>query len=144
MVPQGFTRPSRNLLKAAGKFTIEPRSLHTTHNGTNAEIAPPGLFRGNFDATTPTVSVQGIRILHPVLLLDTKCESILGRAKKATDASDIAFLLRYIASHRIAVKKGDVPAANDAFVKFSVEIGYVPLEYWVAAGYVPDSELTSS
>ena len=138
MVPQGFTRPSRNLLKAAGKFTIEPRSLHTTHN---AEIAPPGLFRGNFDATTPTVSVQGIRILHPVLLLDTKCESILGRAKKATDASDIAFLLRYIASHRIAVKKGDVPAANDAF---SVEIGYVPLEYWVAAGHVPDSELTSS
>jgi hypothetical protein len=63
-------------------------------------LTPPTLFRGSFDSSTSTVKAQNIKILDPRQLLNAKCLSILGRAsenKKQTDASDIVFLLDFLA-----------------------------------------------
>lgn len=101
VVPTGQTRAARQELRNAGIFTIEPGTLHTYYQGVEIEIlAPPALFKEPYNAETPTVEVQQVRVLKPALILtsNAQCRSILGRAnedKKRTDAEDIMFLLRW-------------------------------------------------
>lgn len=150
VVPRGCTPAARQLLKAAGTFAIEPRTRYTRHAATGVDIdvlAPPALFRGAFDAGTPTVAVDGVRVLHPRLLLDAKCGSMPGRAsdgKKITDGADIAFLLRYICDNGIELWAGDVPNASGALIAYTVERQWVSQDLWVAAGFVVGGEFCDS
>jgi hypothetical protein len=103
VVPAGQTPTARQELRNAGVFTIEPGTLHTYYQGVEIEIlAPPALFKEPYNAETPTIEVQQVRILKPALILNAKCRSILGRAneeKKHTDAQDIIFLLRWFVNN---------------------------------------------
>ncbi|KAL7285802.1 hypothetical protein ACG7TL_000911 [Trametes sanguinea] len=141
VVPKGSTPKARQLLKASGMFTIDPRTLHTKHTETDVEIeilAPPKLFQGVFDESTPTVTVDDVRVLHPLLILNVKCKSLLWRPsemKKFTDGQDIAFLLDYCVCNEIKVMPGDVPNATPELVEYTVLQGWVARETWNAAGY---------
>ncbi|KAI9059660.1 hypothetical protein FKP32DRAFT_1760935 [Trametes sanguinea] len=141
VVPKGSTPRARQLLKASGAFTIDSRTLHTKHTETDVEIeilAPPKLFQGVFDESTPTVTVDGVRVLHPLLLLNVKCKSLLGRAsemKKFTDGQDIAFLLDYCVCDGIEINPEDVPNATPELVEYTVLQGWVARETWNSAGY---------
>ena len=130
VVPQGHTKSARNRLRDNPAFRVEPGTNHTTYNRSGSNpveieiLAPPGLFKGQFSISTPCVVVNNVRVLKPTLILDAKCESILGRAndiKKRTDAQDIRFLLIYIAKNRIPVGSG-VPNASSEFITWFVSI----------------------
>jgi hypothetical protein len=83
VVPAGQTPTARQELRNAGVFTIEPGTLHTYYQGVEIEIlAPPALFKEPYNAETPTIEVQQVRILKPALILNAKCRSILGRANE--------------------------------------------------------------
>ncbi|OJT03959.1 hypothetical protein TRAPUB_5360 [Trametes pubescens] len=123
-----------NDIDAAGTFTIEPRTRHTQHAATGVDIdvrAPAALFRGAFDAGTVTVAVDGVRVLHPRLLLDAKASN----GKKITDGADIAFLLRYICDNGVELGPGDVPNASGALIAYTVERQWVSQDLWVVAGF---------
>ena len=84
-----------------------------------------------------------MKVLHPLLLLNAKCRSVLGRstdAKKATDSQDISFLLQYLAAHKISIKQAEVPNASPEFVEHIIQTGAVPKQLWNAAGFVDGSE----
>ncbi|KAM5542115.1 hypothetical protein V8D89_004198 [Ganoderma adspersum] len=119
--------------------TQQPR--HTYHGQENVLIellSPPGMFKSHFDENTPTVVVNGIRVLHPLILLDTKCGALISRAenKRFTDAQDITFLLGFCSSHRIPITTRDVPNASPDSIEYLISQGWVPREAWVNAGYV--------
>jgi hypothetical protein len=128
VVPRGRTPAARNKLRSNPAFEVEPRTNHTSYirGGSKVEIeilAPPGIFKGQFDDSTPCMMINNIRVLQPTLILDAKCRSILGRAtegKKRTDATDISFLLDYIASRRIPIGS-DVPNASPEFITWFVQ-----------------------
>ncbi|RDX52756.1 hypothetical protein OH76DRAFT_1400017, partial [Lentinus brumalis] len=144
VVPQGTTSASRRLLMDHGAFTVEPRTLHTKHTasatGVDIEIlSPPALFQGSFDAATPIVMVNGVRVLHPVRILDAKCRSLLSRShdvKRASDAEDIAFLLHRCASDGIKIRAGDMVNAIPGVLEYIIDQAWVPRQAWNAAGYV--------
>lgn len=121
VVPTGQTGAARQELRNAGVFTIEPGTLHTYYQGVKIEIlAPPALFKEQYNAETPTVEVQQVRVLKPALILNAKCRSILGRAnedKKRTDAEDIIFLLRWFVNNPQHPKltAAEVPNATKQF-----------------------------
>lgn len=146
VVPQGSTATARKLFKAAGTFNIEPRTNHTKHAATNVDIeilAPPKMFQGEFDENTPTVTVDGVRVLHPLLLLNAKCGSMPQRSsdgKRMTDANDIAFLLRYCVEEKIEIVSSSVPNARAEVVAYTIEQEWVAREDWEAAGYVEGSK----
>ncbi len=127
-----------------GAFTVEPRTLHTKHTasatGVDIEIlSPPALFQGSFDAATPIVMVNGVRVLHPVRILDAKCRSLLSRShdvKRASDAEDIAFLLHRCASDGIKIRAGDMVNAIPGVLESIIDQAWVPRQAWNAAGYV--------
>ena len=98
VVPRGTNTSYRRALGSSGTFTVNPRTHFTTYGTTRIEVdivSPPGMYKGGFDANTPTLNVGGVRVLHPLLLLDAKCAAYWERsdAKRATDAMDIIFLL---------------------------------------------------
>jgi hypothetical protein len=41
-------------------------------------ITPPPLFRERFDNDMPVFLVNGVKVLKPSLILNAKCNSILG------------------------------------------------------------------
>lgn len=145
VVPKGNIRSARQLLGSdSAHFRIEKRTLRT-HFCTNPSVeieilAPPALFREAFDASTPTLNVQGVEILKPSLLLNAKCRSIVERAtegKKFADAQDIEFLLRWLAETRTAVQREEVPDASQEFVSWIISNyhGEQRKGLWVNAGY---------
>ncbi|TVY38399.1 hypothetical protein LSUB1_G006364 [Lachnellula subtilissima] len=88
VVPQDATRNTRSLLrKQTAYFEVESRTAHTYYKSdprVEVEIlAPPSLFREHFDKNTAVIEVHGVRILKPSLILNAKCNSILGRASDA-------------------------------------------------------------
>lgn len=143
VVPRGETKSARALLKAhPEKFDIDKRTLHTFYRGdppVQIEIlAPPALFREDFSSSTSVVIVQGgVRVLDPVLLLNVKCGSILGRAntlKKDTDAEDIMFLLEWCEANNACPKASQVPNASRSFVQwFTAQ--YARGGLWSAVGF---------
>ena len=70
VIPKGATKDARMGLKQeAAQFEVESGTLHTYFKSdpkVEVEIlAPPSLFRENFDASTPIVEVEGIKVLKP-------------------------------------------------------------------------------
>ena len=147
VVPKGTVAEYRKLFRtpeAEGRGfrtgTEQPR--HTFHGPESVLIeflSTAGMFKGRFDEDTPTVVVDGVRILHPLNLLDTKCESVFsrGKHKKHTDAEDIRFLLGHCASNGLRITATNVPHASLEAIEYLVSEGWVPQEAWVKAGYVP-------
>lgn len=142
VVPQGHTVPARNKLRNHPGFEVERRTNHTKyvqHGSGSIQIeilTPPGLFKSQFSASTPCVLVDNVRILKPTLILDAKCNSILGRgqdSKKLTDAEDIKFLLTYIAFHKIPVGS-EVPNATGEFIAWFDQV-YGGKELFQNAGF---------
>ncbi|KAF9775474.1 hypothetical protein IL306_006417 [Fusarium sp. DS 682] len=142
VVPKGETKAARALLKSyPDYFDIDKKTLHTFYRSeppVEIEIlAPPALFREDFSSSTSVVEVQGVRVLQPTLLLNAKCNSILGRArsdKKDTDAEDIQFLLQWCTRNNVRPKATDVPAASLEFVQWFInEYGNEAL--WRDAGF---------
>ncbi|QSS66782.1 hypothetical protein I7I51_02993 [Histoplasma capsulatum] len=96
-------------------------TLHTHYQGVEIEIlTPPALFTEPYDAETPTIEVQQVRVLKPALILNAKCRSILGRAnedKRGTDAEDIVILLQWFVNNPYHPKPTatEVPNATKQF-----------------------------
>lgn len=125
-MPKGETKAARALLKAhPDRFDVDKRTLHTFYRSNPRLaielLAPPMLFKGEFSSATPTITVHdGVRVLHPTLLLNAKCKSVLSRAsshKKESDAQDILFLLQWCGSNGVRLMSVDVPNASPDFVQ---------------------------
>lgn len=142
VVPKGNTPAARSLLKQQIKyFDVANKTLHTTYKSTPLVeieiIAPPALFKEAFDASTPIIIVEGAKVLKPVLILNAKCRSILGRAeekKKRCDATDIQFLLSWCARNHAYPTSEEVPNASKQFVSWFIQ-RYGGKDYWTNAQY---------
>jgi hypothetical protein len=146
VVPPGKVVSARQLIAAdKSSFSVEPRTRHTHYKSdpqVEIEIlSPPGTFREEFkeDTSTYTLDIEGISIevLHPIQILNAKCQSILGRAgsgKKQTDSEDITFLLKWLAGQGITPTAQQVPHAVGEFVEWFISI-YGGEELWTAAGF---------
>ncbi|KAN0106648.1 hypothetical protein V8E51_009524 [Hyaloscypha variabilis] len=142
VVPQGATRDARQRLRNEPTyFDVDNRTLHTYYRSdprVEVEIlTPPSLFRERFDNNTPVVLINGVKVLKPSLILNAKCNSILGRAseeKKTTDATDIKFCLWWCASNNAFPTATEVPRASREFVEWFIGV-YGEAEYWTNAGY---------
>lgn len=141
VVPKGATPDARARFRASDKFIVEPGTAHTYYNAATTPfeieiLAPPGLFKEDFDAATPVVELSGVKILKPALIFNAKCGSILNRAsedKKFTDFSDIVFLLEYFAESTPPTA-AEVPNVSKEFVEWFVAT-YGNEEKWIAASY---------
>jgi len=129
VVPRGETASTRALLKHQDTlFEVEPRKLHTFFNSGHSRVqikilTPPGMFRGTFDAETRTIELQGVKILHPVLILNELCSAIMGRwseERKKTDADNILFLLKWLAKDDGKIRWADVPNVDRDFATWFV------------------------
>ena len=147
VVPKGKTVETRNTLRNADGFTVEPGTAHTYYQSAvpiAIEIlTPPLLFREKFDSDTPTIVVQGVNILKPALILNAKCRSVLNRSadeKKTTDAMDIQFLLEYLAETGPRPTAAEVPIASGQFFEWFTE-KYGREDAWTRAGYDVDKGL---
>ncbi|KAF4431823.1 hypothetical protein F53441_13877 [Fusarium austroafricanum] len=114
---------AQTLAKILGE---EKRTLHTFYRSDPPVeiqiLSPPILFRENFTSSTSVMIVQGVRVLHPTLLLNAKCKSILGRVgseKKDTDSQDIVFLLQWCASNNVRPRW--VANAGPIFVQWFIQ-----------------------
>lgn len=93
----------------------------------------------NAETSTYTLAINGapVQILHPLLILNSKCRSVLTRAtfnKKVSDADDILFLLGWLANAGILPQPQQVPHASKEFVEFYIAT-YGNPEAWTRAGY---------
>lgn len=94
-----------------------------------------------FNESTSTYEVDiddvSIKLLHPLLILNAKCRSMLGRAtdsKKNSDADDIRFLLRWMVSNGIFPTALQLPNVSREFVEvFTTKFGGE--QAWKNAGY---------
>lgn len=130
VVPRGQTVLTRNTLrKDSGRFAVDARTRHTHFQGAefNVEIgvvAPPGLFKGKFEAGTRVVRREGVGILHPVFLLDELCGVMMERVvegKREEDAADILFLLNWLGENEERIRWSEVPNVTRAFAASFVE-----------------------
>jgi hypothetical protein len=94
-----------------------------------------------FTEDTPThmvtVGSAPVKILSPVLILNAKCRSVLGRAtetKKMSDATDIKFLFDWLHKHKVVPSAQEVPNASGQFVHWFTAT-HAGAEYWTHAGY---------
>jgi hypothetical protein len=141
-VPKGATKETRVKLKnQPAYFDVEKRTLHTYYKSNpkvEVEIlAPPSLFKEDFSSATPVVLVDGIKVLKPALILNAKCQSILGRAsedKKLTDATDIQFCLWWCAQNNAFPTAAEVPRASKQFVEWFIS-AHGGEEFWINAKY---------
>lgn len=81
------------------------------------------MFKEKFDCTTPTMTIDGTRILKPTLLLNAKCKSINegGERKRHSDAADIIFLLTWCIEHDCLPSQEEVPNINRDFVLWFID-----------------------
>lgn len=147
VVPQGETKNARSILRnQVAYFEVQAKTNYTHYKSSppvEIEIlAPPGLFKMPFTASTPIISIDGIKVLKPTLILNAKCDSILSRAtdtKKGTDGYDIKYLLWWCVSengraHNCVPTSSEVPNATTEFVEWFVGI-YQARELWSTAGF---------
>ena len=139
VVPRGLI-PTARQLPPRSQSTPE---RDTKYRGIDIEIlSPPRMFRGTLDDSTRVVIVYGVRVLHPILLLNAKCGSLFERSsesRKMTDGADIAFLLTYCVRTGMNIKSSDVPNATLESVAYTVLRCWVADDVWTAAGYVEGS-----
>ncbi len=108
-------------------------------------LSPPARFAEPYDAQTPTLTVDGLRVLHPVLILNSKCYSAQVRvddSKAFGDVLDIGFLLGYIHEHpqlatgpTLPVCRATVPRATPLFISCLVEEYPHLRQAWERVGY---------
>jgi hypothetical protein len=150
VVPRNCTAQARSALKASPRFQVQPRTNHTTYEFEASDVqpidieilAPPSLFQEEYNDQSPVVQVEGgVRVLHPAIILASKCKSVTGRSsleKRASDAQDIAFLLKYLFEHeqyRTAVDLERVRAvAPHEWIAAYLEDQPMTKEWWVALG----------
>jgi hypothetical protein len=144
VVLRGQTSAARQLRRASPHFNVEPKTNHTTFKAEGADgveieiLAPPAMFKENFDQNTEVITVGNVKVLKPALILNAKCRSILGRptvSKRNTDASDIIFLLEFCARNPMYLPKAvEVPNATREFVQSFVG-QYQNQDSWTRAGY---------
>ncbi|KAI9806794.1 MAG: hypothetical protein M1826_004637, partial [Phylliscum demangeonii] len=84
------------------------------------------MFRAHFDEHTPFITVENIRVLDPMLILNTECGAIVDRqelSKEVSDSEDIVFLLKYLTDHRRPLTRAMLPHVSQdfmqAFIQFS-------------------------
>ena len=142
VVLRGGTSKARQLLRASPLFEVEARTNHTTYKAESPVqveiLAPPVMFREPFDQETEVVTVEGISVLKPALLLNAKCGSVFGRntdERRRTDFHDIHFLLQFCAEHQEYLPKAsEVPRATKQFVHDIIQL-FGDEGAWVRAGY---------
>lgn len=108
-VPRGATLVIKRLISPVPGISITQPERHVfyTEGETKVpvEVVAPGLTDFGFDATTPTVLVDGIKVLHPIMILNTKC--LLRRGEN--DEEDIAFLVRWLVNNGVTVTVDNIP-----------------------------------
>ncbi|EHA21063.1 hypothetical protein ASPNIDRAFT_45694 [Aspergillus niger ATCC 1015] len=142
VVPQGDTSDARQLLRASPDFEVEARTNHTTYKARSPVqveiLTPPLLFKEPFDENTEVITIEGVKVLKPALLLNAKCGSITGRStedKRRTDSLDINFLLNFCAQNPEYLPKSDeVPRATTQLVHVLIQL-YGGEDAWVRAGF---------
>lgn len=141
VVPKGETKAARALLKPSDEFETDGRMAQTVYRSDPPVdiqiLTPPILFREKFNASTPTLSVQGVDILKPALLLNAKCKALLGRysqERKDADAHDIKFLLKWCVANEALPVPGEVPNASARFIRYFVAT-YSDADLWADAGF---------
>ncbi|KAK7955855.1 uncharacterized protein PG986_005077 [Apiospora aurea] len=145
VVPRGRTSEARQLLREHPEyFDVERRTLHTYFKSEPGRVlveilAPPAMFREEYDETTPTIRMldDKVRVLQPTLLLNAKCGSVQNRRsedKKKSDALDILFLLEWCYRHEIFPTADEVPNASEGLVRTFVSL-FPCTEHWINAGY---------
>ena len=141
VVPQGKTVVARNKFRSSEAFTVDAVTAYT-HYPTAVPVpvevlTPPFLFQGRFDTNTPTITVQGVSVLKPALILNAKCGSIRNRGneeKQLNDAKDIIFLLKYLANIGTKPTAAEVPAATKFFFRWFIG-KFHEEDAWIRAGY---------
>ncbi|OJJ70433.1 hypothetical protein ASPBRDRAFT_197139 [Aspergillus brasiliensis CBS 101740] len=142
VVPCGETSRARQLLRASSDFEVDARTNHTTYktrSPVQIEILTPLLlFKELFDESTEVISVEGIKVLKPALLLNAKCGSVTGRStedKRKSDSFDIIFLLNFCAHNPEYLPRADeVPRATRQLVHILIQL-YGGEDVWERAGY---------
>jgi hypothetical protein len=95
-------KQAKDLLRVDCRFTVEPRTRHTyfhpqAHNPIEIEVlCYPSTFKITFNSETEILDMNGIRLLHPVTLLNSKCDAVIQRSsmsKREPDTDDITFIL---------------------------------------------------
>lgn len=129
VVVKGGTVSARSRLMNRSDFKVDPRTRHTHYRSDNDVpneiLTPPMLFKGEFSESTPTIEVDGVKVLEPTHLLNAKCGSIFSRTSqhgRFKDSEDIKFLLRLHVQKGLKIVPGSaeskrVPDINEDFVK---------------------------
>ncbi len=130
--------PSRilEILRKSALFHVAPNRdasyVGTPGTVVHIDVLPyPQRFSEPYDESTPTITIAGIRVLHPVLILNSKCMSAQMRVeddKADNDVQDIQFLLQLIhenpspwGGQTLPVCKATVPRATPLFIDSLVE-----------------------
>jgi hypothetical protein len=107
VVPRGHTLETRKLFRDQERFVVEKGTLHTyfqSNPRVDIEIlTPPMLFREDFDASTPTVTVGSAKVLKPALLLNAKCHQYWEEAKRRPKAMHTILTFCFVGVKRSAV-----------------------------------------
>ncbi|RDL42339.1 uncharacterized protein BP5553_02318 [Venustampulla echinocandica] len=129
VVPKGATKQARMLLKNdAELYDVDNKTLHTYYKSNPPVeiqiLASPSLFQETFDESTPVITIDGINVLKPTLILNAKCRSILGRRtgeRKLADAADIQFLLGWCSTNNCIPTAAEVPNASKEFIEWFIQ-----------------------
>jgi hypothetical protein len=150
VVPPNMRPRIRKILSQSTLFHVAP-DLRVSYVGTpGAEVAvdvlvPKRGFPERYDETTPTVSVAGVRVLHPVLILNAKymsTQQCSDDEKAFFDVQDIAFMLNLIHDHpqpwggaALPVSRATVLRATPLFLKELVKEHPDLAPAWERVGY---------
>ena len=131
VVPDGTKPAAISALRSSRAFGVEPGSQRIWYNASdgrhyNLDIIESSSIYQQFNCTqTETITVNGVRILKPSLMLNFKCFSWTAenrsQQKKNNDAKDISFLDTYIAKRGERINGGEVRFADgDFFMNYLV------------------------
>ncbi len=126
--PPTAVKAAKTALQKDSRFTIEPRTRHTTFRSNSGAfidiqaLSSLGTFKARFDDSTELIATeQGFNLLPASLYLENKCRSLplsMTNNKKLSDAEDIVFLLRYMIGQNIQTNIKEVPSAPQASINW--------------------------
>ena len=126
IAPPDRLREAKNALRLDPRFSIDPRTRHTTFTSSSSPrqveiefLSFPGTFKARFDESTKVTKTRsGLNVLHLPSLLDSKCRAITSRSKESkrtTDAFDIGFILEFMIKNNLRTSLAEVPSASAEF-----------------------------